>query len=142
MTGIDVVVIGAGLAGVTAAPRLTRAGITVEVVEAKDRLGGLSARHEFRHPNGALTVDAGGQYIGPGQDAPPARSGPDRTLGPDPLGRYRGRRSVGRLGDRCGRIRGTDCGRVAGQAQTLIHTLISAIDDGVDHCERDAGWSV
>jgi monoamine oxidase len=36
----DVIVIGAGMAGVTAARELVRAGISVRVVEGKDRIGG------------------------------------------------------------------------------------------------------
>ena len=36
----DVCVVGAGYAGLTAARRLTQAGQTVVVVEARDRVGG------------------------------------------------------------------------------------------------------
>ena len=37
---VDVVVIGAGFAGLTAARELTRQGLTVRIVEARDRIGG------------------------------------------------------------------------------------------------------
>src|ERR1051325_946027 len=40
MTGYDVVVIGAGFAGLSAAVRLTAAGARVLVLEARGRLGG------------------------------------------------------------------------------------------------------
>lgn len=39
-TDVDVVVIGAGFAGLTAARELTRQGATVRIVEARDRIGG------------------------------------------------------------------------------------------------------
>src|SRR3954464_13960098 len=40
MNGFDVVVVGAGFAGLSAAARLTRGGARVLVVEARSRLGG------------------------------------------------------------------------------------------------------
>src|SRR3954465_10222384 len=40
MNGFDVVVVGAGFAGLSAAARLTRGGARVLVVEARGRLGG------------------------------------------------------------------------------------------------------
>lgn len=59
----DVIVIGAGLAGLAAARRLVGAGRSVAVVEARDRVGG---RVHTTHPHGS-PVDVGGQWIGPGQ---------------------------------------------------------------------------
>jgi monoamine oxidase len=40
MSDIDVAVIGAGAAGIAAARRLTTAGLTVRLIEARDRVGG------------------------------------------------------------------------------------------------------
>ncbi|MGY8990948.1 MAG: FAD-dependent oxidoreductase, partial [Rhodospirillales bacterium] len=37
---LDVIIIGAGMAGITAARELTRAGRSVAILEARDRIGG------------------------------------------------------------------------------------------------------
>jgi monoamine oxidase len=60
----DVVVVGAGFAGLAAARRLAAAGATVIVLEARDRVGG---RTETIDVDG-IPVDIGGQWVGPGQD--------------------------------------------------------------------------
>lgn len=56
----DVVVVGAGLAGLTAAYRLRRAGLTVAVMEARDEPGG---RALTRFVDGEPT-DLGGEWVG------------------------------------------------------------------------------
>src|SRR3954451_24078658 len=61
----DVIVVGAGLAGLTAAREIQRAGKTAIVLEARDRVGGRT----LNHPIGdGKVVEVGGQWIGPGQD--------------------------------------------------------------------------
>jgi len=62
---VNVVVIGAGLAGLTAARALTRAGKSVVVLEARDRVGGRTLAQSTQHGE---VLDVGGQWIGPGQD--------------------------------------------------------------------------
>lgn len=44
----DVIVVGAGAAGLAAAHRLSAAGLRVEVIDARDRLGGRI--HTLRPP--------------------------------------------------------------------------------------------
>src|ERR1700733_12462033 len=44
---VDVVVVGAGLAGLVAATQLTRSGHTVRVLEARDRVGGRVWNHDL-----------------------------------------------------------------------------------------------
>jgi monoamine oxidase len=61
---VDVVVVGAGFAGLTAARELVGLGHEVVVLEARDRVGGRTRTDVVAgHP-----VDLGGQWIGPGQD--------------------------------------------------------------------------
>lgn len=66
MNMVDVVVVGAGLAGLSAARDVSRAGRSVRVLEARDRVGGRTTGHTLR--NGA-TVEMGGQFVGPSQAA-------------------------------------------------------------------------
>lgn len=61
-TETDVVVVGAGLAGLTTARTLRRAGVDVAVLEARDRVGGRT----LNHTAGGAVVELGGQWIGPG----------------------------------------------------------------------------
>ncbi len=61
----DVVVIGAGASGLTAATELKKAGLTVAVLEARDRVGG---RLWTDHIDGAM-LEIGGQWVSPDQDA-------------------------------------------------------------------------
>ncbi|MFS8477424.1 MAG: NAD(P)/FAD-dependent oxidoreductase [Micromonosporaceae bacterium] len=64
---VDVVVVGAGVAGLVAADRLVAAGRTVRVLEARDRVGGRTRSVEVPgHPG--VVIDEGGQWVGPGQD--------------------------------------------------------------------------
>lgn len=61
----DVIVVGAGLAGLTAARRLTAAGTSVIVLEARDRVGGRTLNASL---GGGEVVEVGGQWIGPTQN--------------------------------------------------------------------------
>jgi NAD(P)-binding Rossmann-like domain len=82
----DAIVIGAGIAGLTAARELVKHGKSVAVLEARDRVGGRTLNREIE---GGEVVEIGGQWVGPTQDrpavsvievapsrAPPARSRP------------------------------------------------------------------
>jgi monoamine oxidase len=60
----DVVIVGAGLAGLMAARRLVAAGIQVQVLEARQRVGG---RTLTRPAGDGTLLDLGGQWVGPTQ---------------------------------------------------------------------------
>jgi len=62
MNDVDVVVVGAGYAGLTAARELRRDGASVQVLEAADRVGGRALT--VTSPAGSA-VDLGGQWVGP-----------------------------------------------------------------------------
>jgi monoamine oxidase len=64
-TPADVVIVGAGLAGLTAARDLVQAGRSVVVLEARDRVGGRVVSQPIGDGN---VVEMGGQYAGPTQD--------------------------------------------------------------------------
>ena len=61
----DVVIIGAGAAGLTAANELRKAGLSVAVLEARDRVGGRLWTDVI---DGAM-LEIGGQWVSPDQDA-------------------------------------------------------------------------
>jgi monoamine oxidase len=60
----DVVVVGAGFAGLCAARELMRRGHDVLVLEGRDRVGGRSATATVA----GIPVDLGGTFVGPTQD--------------------------------------------------------------------------
>jgi monoamine oxidase len=61
----DVVIVGAGLSGLTAARAIVAAGRSAVVLEARDRVGGRTLNHSL---GGGKVVEVGGQWIGPTQD--------------------------------------------------------------------------
>lgn len=88
----DVVIVGAGAAGLTAATELVKAGRDVVVLEARDRVGG---RLHTDVIDGAM-LEVGGQWVSPDQDAlietldelgletyPRYREGVNVYIGPD-----------------------------------------------------------
>lgn len=64
-TKSDVIVVGSGLAGLSAARALTGAGLETIVLEARDRVGGRTFSQSL---GDGKVVELGGQWVGPGQD--------------------------------------------------------------------------
>src|SRR4051795_1349745 len=61
----DIIVVGAGLAGLTAARKIRAAGKSVIVMEAQKRVGGRTLNEDI---GGGEVADLGGTFIGPTQD--------------------------------------------------------------------------
>src|ERR687896_47489 len=62
---VDVVVVGAGLAGLVAARKVAAADLDVVVLEARDRVGGRT----LNEPIGdGKVVEIGAQWVGPTQN--------------------------------------------------------------------------
>jgi monoamine oxidase len=63
-TSVDVAIVGAGLAGLSAADALTEAGLSVVVLEADHRVGGRTLNFDL---GDGKVVEVGGQWVGPTQ---------------------------------------------------------------------------
>jgi monoamine oxidase len=61
----DVIVIGAGLSGLTAAREIVEKGKSVIVLEARNRVGGRILHHDI---GGGHVTELGAQFVGPTQD--------------------------------------------------------------------------
>jgi monoamine oxidase len=77
----DVVVVGAGFAGLSAARRLRAKGLSVVVLEARDRVGGRTLNQDLA-ANGfpGRVVEMGGQFVGPLPDEPATASVPTQAV--------------------------------------------------------------
>jgi monoamine oxidase len=97
----DLVVVGAGLAGLAAARTAVAAGSSVVVVEARDRVGGRVLNEDI---GSGKVVEVGGQWIGPTQDRLAALA---RELGVETFATYADGDNVIEYGGRLRRYRGT-----------------------------------
>lgn len=88
LESVDAVVVGAGLAGLSAARQLQREGRSVLVLEARERVGGRTLNHQLGDDK---VAEVGGQYVGPTQDHVLALA---RELGVDTFPTYDQGRSV------------------------------------------------
>src|ERR671916_3254623 len=97
----DVVVVGAGLAGLAAARELEAQGVSAVVLEARDRVGGRT----LNEPIGdGKVVEVGGQWIGPTQDRLAALA---REVGVDTFPTYSEGENLIEYRGRLRRYRGT-----------------------------------
>lgn len=132
--GCDVVVIGAGVSGLTAAYDLRRAGLSVTVLEARDRVGG---RLWSEHVDGAM-LELGGQWVSPDQSAL------IKTLAEldlDTYERYREGDSVYIGQDGVNRRFTGDIFPASPETQREIERLIELVDGLSLQIDRAAPWS-
>jgi monoamine oxidase len=130
----DVCVVGAGYAGLTAARRLARAGKTVVVLEARDRVGGRIWTEAA--PNGTV-VDRGGAWLAPYHDA---IFGLAREVG---VGTYKTHVKGRHLlvdGDRVRKYRGL-IPKISPMAVATIAGAQFRIDRMAKHVPLDAPWN-
>ncbi|MGI9163492.1 MAG: flavin monoamine oxidase family protein [Mycobacterium sp.] len=122
----DVIVIGAGLAGLTAARELTGMGFDVVVLEGRDRVGGRTAPATLA----GVPVDRGASFVGPTQDAVLKLAA---DLGCDTAPTYNSGANLIRWRGRVRRYQGTipklgligllDIGRVQWQFERIARTI-------------------
>jgi monoamine oxidase len=130
----DVCVVGAGYAGLTAARRLAQAGLTVAVLEARQRVGGRT--HTERLPGGAW-IDHGGAWLGPGQDRAYALA---RELGVETYPTYSAGATVYVHGGKATRYRG-DVPLSIGPLQLLsLGVAMKRLDRMASTLPIDAPW--
>ena len=130
-TRTDVIVVGAGLSGLSAARQLQAAGLGVVVVEARDRVGGRTLSHSIE----GSTFDLGAQWIGPTQHRVAALC---RTLGVQTFPTFHAGRKVVEIGGKSRTYRG-DIPALPPRALRELELLMRRIERLIQRVPLD--WS-
>lgn len=130
----DVIVVGAGPSGLTAAYELRKAGRTVAVLEARDRVGGRTWTEQM---DGA-TIEIGGQWVSPDQTALYSLI---EELGLETFARYREGDSVYVAADGTRTVYGGGDFPLAESTVAAMDALVAAIDAVVAEVDPDAPWA-
>jgi len=130
----DVVVVGAGAAGLTAANELKKAGFSVAVLEARDRVGGRLWTDVI---DGAM-LEIGGQWVSPDQDA---LIDTVAELGLETYSRYREGDSVYVGPDGVAKRFTGDVFPVAPETQRVIAEITDRLDAMVAEIDPDRPWA-
>jgi monoamine oxidase len=131
---VDVAIVGAGFAGLTAARRLVRAGKEVCVLEARDRVGGRTLNHRVQR---GVIAELGGQFVGPTQDRVLALA---RSVGVDTFPTYNEGDNVLYLLDRWSRYPATPGLSPDPDFQEAILTATSQLDSMAAEVPVEAPW--
>lgn len=135
----DVIVVGAGVTGLTAAYRLTQAGRDVLVLEARDRIGGRLLNEVHTQGEAAeheAEFEVGGQWVSPDQTA---LLGMIDELGLEMFSRYRAGDSL--YVDRRGEARRfTEDLPVSEETNAAIEQLTKTLDGLVAEMDPDRPW--
>ncbi|MEJ7633749.1 NAD(P)/FAD-dependent oxidoreductase [Aeromicrobium sp.] len=129
----DVVIIGAGASGLSAADALVADGFTVTVVEARDRVGGRLWTEEIQ----GVTLELGGQWVSPDQTA---LIDMIEELGLETYARYRDGDSI-YVAESGAVSRFEEDFPVPASTQDQIQGLIETVDALVAEIDVKAPWS-
>ncbi len=130
----DVVIVGAGAAGLTAANELKKAGLSVAVLEARDRVGGRLWTDTIE---GAM-LEIGGQWISPDQTALIETVA---DLGLDTFSRYREGDSVYVGPDGTAHRFTGEMFPVSPETEAVITRLTERLDAMVAEIDPDRPWA-
>lgn len=129
----DVVIIGAGACGLTAATQVKADGLSVIVLEARERVGG---RLQTDETSGAL-LELGGQWVSPEQTALKAAL---QELGLETFERYRDGDSVYVSPDGSSHRFTGEIFPASPETQAEIERMIGILDELVAQVDPDAPW--
>ena len=130
----DVVIVGAGAAGLTAANELKKAGLSVAVLEARDRVGG---RLHTDVIDGAM-LEIGGQWVSPDQDA---LIDTVAELGLETFSRYREGDSVYVGPDGVAKRFTGEMFPVSAETERVIAEITDRLDAMVAEIDPDRPWA-
>lgn len=129
----DVAIVGAGATGLTAARALVRAGKSVIVLEARDRIGGRLWTNSIE----GQMFEIGGQWVSPDQTALIETL---KELGLETYDRYREGESIYVSKDGVARRFRGDIFPAGAATETEITRLISVLDALVAELDLEAPW--
>ena len=130
----DVVIVGAGTAGLNAARDLRAAGLSVAVLEARDRVGGRTWTNTI---DGAM-LEIGGQWISPDQEALQELVG---ELGLEMFSRYREGKSVYVAPDGTRSVYDGDMFPVSAETGAEMERMIGILDDLAAEIGASEPWA-